>query len=183
MSLPLRHIRCQFQYESLNTTEALSLEEIEALFQESEKLMSSYPAGSLKAKSAQLKCVVLHVLLILGMRVSELCHLKIKDFFLKDGIPVLFLKLKGGMEHTVAMPDSLRCLIDDYMQNQRQGAPHEEPLFVACRSQNHAKPLSRTAVWKFIKELKTRAEIKKYITSFVSSHCSNLVALTRSSYP
>ena len=97
-------------------TEALSEEEIGGIL---ESLEASYKKATnpLKVKDdyrAWLRFVVFSTLSYVGMRATELCSLKIKDFDLSGKYTRLHLKIKGGQLHAPLISDELSSLIKTY---------------------------------------------------------------------
>ncbi len=132
--------------------EVLTLEEIESLLKQPDT--AHFTGARDKA--------LIEVLYASGLRVSELCGLKINDV---DDTYVRVLG-KGGRERLVPLGKKAIEAIDSYLvtfRDQFEG----DYLFVTQRG----KPLDRTAVWKLIKGYGKSAGITKNISPHTLRHC------------
>jgi len=126
--------------------EVLSVEEVEKL------LDSTNNARDL---------AILELLYASGIRVSELCHLKVVD------VDDNFIKVfgKGGKERVVPLGKKALNAIDRYIVEERGDA--ESPyLFIGKKG----KPITRTTVWKMVKERAKKAAIQKEISPHTLRH-------------
>lgn len=133
--------------------EVLSVEEIEAL------LAQPKPDSFLGARDK----AILELLYATGIRVSELCQLKIQD--LSD----TFVKVKGKGKKERIVPVGKKAIeaIDLYLLQYRKDAPEEDaPLFVSSRN----KPLHRIVVWERVKTYAKAAGIAKSISPHTLRH-------------
>ncbi|MCU0430553.1 MAG: site-specific tyrosine recombinase XerD [Cytophagaceae bacterium] len=138
--------------------DVLSLHEIEELFQ---SIDHSTPEG-MRNRS------MLETLYSSGLRVSELCQLRVSNVYMEEG----FLKVvgKGNKERFVPIgSDALRYL-KIYLQEIRNHMPvaagHENMVYLNRRG----KSLSRVMVFMIIKEAATKAGIRKVVSPHTFRH-------------
>ena len=96
-----------------------------------------------------------------GIRVSELCNLKISDLNLDNG----FVKVRGkGNRERITMLNKLAVkLIRDYLE-ERKG--NDEYLFL----NNRGKKISRQSVWKIVKKYSKFSGIEKNVKPHTFRH-------------
>lgn len=131
--------------------EVLSPEEIEAL------LMKPDPTTKRGARDR----AILEVLYASGLRVSELCHLKLYDV---DDV-YLRVRGKGGKERLVPIGRKAIAAVDRYLSF-REDADRDQYLFVG-RSQ---QPIDRITVWSMVKQYAKQAGIQKNISPHTLRH-------------
>ena len=133
--------------------EVLSIEEVDSLL--SQPQSDDFIGSRDKA--------ILELLYASGMRVSELCQLKISD--LSD----TFVKVKGKGKKERMIPVGKRAIeaVDHYLVHFR-GVVKEDPapLFVSQRG----KPISRTIIWERIKAYTRSAAIDKEVSPHTLRH-------------
>ena len=133
--------------------QVLTCEEIEELLKQ--------PKGD-DAISARDRAI-LELLYATGMRVSELCNLKICD--LHD----TFVKVQGKGKKERVIPVGKKAIeaVDWYLTQFRCEAKEEnEPLFTTLKG----KPISRITVWKQVKHYAQAAHIEKVISPHTLRH-------------
>ncbi len=132
--------------------ESLSLEEMEELL--------SQPKAE-DASGARDKAI-LELLYATGMRVSELCALKISD------VSDQFVKVKGKGRKERLIPVGKAALdaIDHYLLHYRGKSESCEPLFIS----RQGKPISRVWVWSRIKAYAKAAGIRKRVSPHTLRH-------------
>ena len=133
--------------------EALSPEEIDVLF--------SQPNVTTKKGARNL--AILETLYASGLRVSELCLLKVLD--VDDHYVRVFGK--GGKERVVPIGKKAVEAIDRYLAF-RDGPEDagEQYLFLG----SHGKPMDRVQVWKLVKHYAKKAGIQKRISPHTFRH-------------
>ncbi|MBO7290653.1 MAG: site-specific tyrosine recombinase XerD [Bacteroidaceae bacterium] len=125
-------------------------------------------AIDLSKKEGQRNRAMIEVLYSCGLRVSELCGLKISDLYLKEQ----FIRVTGKGDKQRLVPISPRAIaeIEAYFSD-RNMIPikpgYEDCLFVSERLK---KPLSRIMVFHFIKRLVLDAGIKKNVSPHTFRH-------------
>lgn len=115
---------------------------------------------------------ILEVLYGCGLRVSELCSLKISQVYLDD----LFVKVKGkgSKERLVPMAESTAEAISAYLAERRESdSKNEDTLFL----NRFGATLSRVAVFNLVKDSALRAGVSKNISphSFRHSFATHLI--------
>ena len=137
--------------------EVLSVEEID-------KIIDSI---DLSLKEGQRNRAIIETLYSCGLRVSELCNLRLSDLYLKEG----FIKVegKGSKQRLVPISPSAIQEIEYYMvdRNQIDIKPgYEDYLFISAFKKN----ISRIMVFHLVKELAEKAGIKKIISPHTFRH-------------
>lgn len=138
--------------------EVLSVEEIDKII---DSIDLSYAEG-------QRNRAIIETLYSCGLRVSELCNLKLSDLYMKEG----FVKVegKGSKQRLVPISRSAIDEIELYMadRNQVDVKPgFEDYVFV---SERRKKNLSRIMVFHIVKELAEKAGITKTISPHTFRH-------------
>ncbi len=107
---------------------------------------------------------ILELLYASGMRVSELCQLKIND------IDETFIRVmgKGNKERLVPLGQKALAAIDHYLLHFRDRGKmfHLETLFLSKRG----RPLSRMDIWNLIKYYAKSAGIQKNVSPHTMRH-------------
>ena len=137
--------------------EVLTVEEIDSLI---ESIDLSTPEG-------QRNRTMLEVLYSCGLRVTELCTLKLSDLYLPEG----FIRVEGKGSKQRLVPISPRAIkelqyyfIDRNAVNIKPG--YEDFVFVTKRGKN----ISRIMVFHIIKELAEKIQLKKNISPHTFRH-------------
>lgn len=111
---------------------------------------------------------VIETLYSCGLRVSELCNMKLSDIYAEEG----FIKVEGKGSKQRLVPISERALeLINLYKTQRNGYPiqpaYMDYLFLSCRL---GRPLSRVSVFNLIKSLAESAGIEKEISPHTLRH-------------
>ncbi|GAB4293824.1 MAG: site-specific tyrosine recombinase XerD [Myxococcota bacterium] len=136
----------------------LELDEVERLLAAPEE---STPAGARDS-------AMLEVLYATGVRVSELCSLRLSRLDLSRGV-VMALG-KGDRERLVPLGETALAKLDNYLKNER--AKFEKPksrsdyIFLST----HGKKMSRQNFWHIVKKYAVTAGIKKEISPHTLRH-------------
>lgn len=135
----------------------LTVEEIDAL-------IGSIDRGRC---DGQRNCCILEVLYSCGLRVSELCDLKLSDLYLDEG----FIKVQGKGEKQRLVPISPRAIdeIHNYFlvrSEQKIRPGYEDFLFIT----RIGKKISRVMVFYVIKDAAARIGLKKTISPHTFRH-------------
>lgn len=141
----------------LHLPEVLSLEEIDQLI------------GSidLSTNEGQRNRTILETLYSCGLRVSELCNLKLSDLYLEEG----FIRVEGKGSKQRLVPISRRAIreLQLYFIDRNQATiqkGYEDFVFISRRGKN----ISRIMVFHFIKELAESIGLKKNISPHTFRH-------------
>lgn len=118
-------------------------------------------------REGQRNCAILETLYSCGLRVSELCNLKISDLYLKDG----FIRVEGKGSKQRLVPISNKAIkeINLYFQYRDEGlikSGYEDFLFIS----KFGKNISRIMVFHIIKELSEKIGLKKSISPHTFRH-------------
>lgn len=124
---------------------------------------------------------VLATFFFTGCRVSELCHLKIQDYFQEDGYWVLDFKTKGGKRNRVSVPPELNARIIAYLKSTNHGQQTHKPLFLSIKPNKELDPnrhLTRHNFAKLWKKYSNQCGIfgttpHSARTTFISSAIAN----------
>lgn len=119
----------------------------------------------LKAAPNERDRAILEVLYGCGLRVSEVCSLKISEVYLKD----MFVKVmgKGSKERLVPMAPSTASAIMDYLSVRPESdAGCEDVLFL----NRFGRALSRVAVFKMVKSVALVAGVDKNLSPHTFRH-------------
>lgn len=148
----------QFPKKARKLPDVLTVEEVDAV----ESVIDlSEPEGPRNK-------AIIEVLFSCGLRVSELCGLRMSNLFLDEG----FIKVEGKGSKQRLVPISLRATQDLRLyfidRNKISIKPgYEDHVFLSFRRK---KPLSRIMVFHMIKEFVERAGIKKSVSPHTFRH-------------
>ena len=141
----------------LHLPEVLSIDEIDNLIE----------AIDLSKDEGQRNRTILETLYSCGLRVSELCNLKLSDLYLTEG----FIKVEGKGSKQRLVPISPRAIrelqlyfIDRNLTTIKPG--YEDFVFISKRGKN----ISRIMVFHFIKELAEAIGLQKKISPHTFRH-------------
>lgn len=108
---------------------------------------------------------ILELLYAAGLRVSEICTLRLEQLDMQRGLVRVFGK--GSKERMVPLHGLMCTLLDDYMRVWRkQFTPRDNSLFV----NRSGRALSRQYVWKMIKKYVILAGIQRSISPHTFRH-------------
>ena len=118
-------------------------------------------------REGQRNCAILETLYSCGLRVSELCGLKLSDLYLKEG----FIKVEGKGSKQRLVPISRRAVgeLENYLlfRDEAEILPgYEDFVFISRRGKN----ISRIMVFHIIKELAQQVGIKKQVSPHTFRH-------------
>ena len=151
---PAEHIAAPKPSRTL--PDVLSIEEIDAM-------ISSIDASTAKGLRDR---AILELLYSCGLRVSELCELKIGDLFFGEG----YIRVigKGDKQRLVPISGVARDRIQLYMELRQGKKLSGEYLFLNNRAK--PKPLTRVMVFTIIKQAALRADIQKPVSPHTFRH-------------
>ena len=138
--------------------DVLTLEEIDDIIN----------AIDLATPEGQRNRAIIEVLYSCGLRVSELCSLRMSDLYLKEQ----FIRVTGKGDKQRLVPISSRAIaeLEVYFEDRNRIAikrGYEDYVFISERLK---KPLSRITVFYHIKELVERLSIKKSVSPHTFRH-------------
>jgi len=108
---------------------------------------------------------MLEILYGAGLRVSELCRLRILDLDAQRGVLRVFGK--GAKERLVPLHGMAVSLLCDYTRDWRPAFSPREDAFFLNRS---GKALSRVALWKIVRKYALRAGIRRAVSPHTFRH-------------
>ncbi len=155
MNDPTVHIETPKQDRRL--PKVLSSEEVEAL------LSAPHSSTPIDFRNK----AMLELLYATGMRVSELCSLKLQDIHLTMG----FVRCigKGNKERIIPIGQLANVALDKYLQHARDKLlkkKQHDHLFV----NHHGESISRQGFWKILKKISKTAKIEKELTPHTLRH-------------
>ncbi|MBR3114726.1 MAG: tyrosine recombinase XerD [Bacteroidaceae bacterium] len=143
----------------IHLPEVLSVEEIDALI----------AAIRLDTKEGHRNRAMIEVLYSCGLRVSELCNLKISDLYLEEGF--IKVKGKGSKERLVPIsPKAIKELHLYFLDRNQWQIPPEYQDFVFITVRRGTRNIGRIMVFHLIKELAAKAGIQKNISPHTLRH-------------
>lgn len=134
---PFDRIR-RFPKANIGKTSSISLMELRAALDKINR----------KKIIGKMRLALLMVLFNTGMRVSEVCNLKLRSFQTDEIGVYLYFKIKGGSWHKTYLPDETIRVLYDYLSERKKivnDLKIDEFLFVS-HSNNSANKLNRSSV-------------------------------------
>lgn len=124
---------------------------------------------------------IMHVFFFAGCRISELCNLRVGDYFEEKGYFILDFKLKGGKRNRVPINLEAKIAIEEYLTVAGHAEDQSLPLFRAIGTNKFTKPaacMGRMAVYRLWKRYSELAGISGSTphsarTTFVSEAIEN----------
>lgn len=143
----------------MHLPEVLSVEEIDMLLS----------AIRLDTREGQRNRAIIEVLYSCGLRVSELCNLRLTDLYLDEG----FIKVmgKGSKERLVPIsPRAIKELRLYFIDRNQWGIPPEYQDYVFITVRRQTKNIGRIMIFHLIKQLAAIAGITKNISPHTLRH-------------
>ena len=125
-------------------------------------------AIDLATNEGQRNRAIIEVLYSCGLRVSELCSLRLSDLYISER--VLRVTGKGGKQRLVPISERAIAEIEAYFEDRNRieiKRGYEDYMFISERLK---KPLSRITVFHMIKELVKAVGIKKNVSPHTFRH-------------
>lgn len=145
--------------------EVLTQDEVKIMLQTLSGDLLNYEKHSLKYRIAYRDELMLELLYALGLRVSELVGLLVSDIDLEEGW--CQIRGKGNKIRILPILPEIGKKIYSYQKNILYlFSPQKPKLFL----NKNGQPLSRISIWKWIKQLAIRANIKKNISPHTFRH-------------
>ena len=142
-------------------TEILTEEEVDNLLKYCEKKSQDLFQSQKPRTLWLLRYTAIATLLTVGLRIEELCSLKIKDIMQVGDDFRLSLITKGGEKHTPYIHIQTGQLLLDYIKHERTLGTPEDYLFVTGAQQ---QKINRSTVYRFFKKCVEEADIRKQIS-------------------
>lgn len=122
------------------------------------------PHGQRQQQSAHLRFAVIHTLFSVGMRVDELCELRLSDLIFHAPHFKLRFVSKGGEEHQAVVSESCAQVINHYLHTCRGQIETSDFVFSRVQAGKQNVKLSQTAVFKMIRESALAAGLNKCLS-------------------
>lgn len=146
-------------------TNALSADELKKILAQAElEWRLETEKGSRTYASARLRYFVLYTLFSVGMRVDELCELRIGDIESTPEFTRLHMTTKGGQTHSPIIHERTALLLKEYIAEFRRDRGPSDLLFVRAQKTRNEVKLTQGAVYEMITKLAARAFIDKKIS-------------------
>ena len=118
---------------------------------EAKKLLDAPKLDTFKGKRDR---AILATVMFHGLRRSELCGLKVKDIFSREGVPFLRVLGKGSKERQMPLHPAAMQKIYGYLETCEHKNNEEAPLFLPLKmykdTEGNLKPLTTDGVYKLI---------------------------------
>lgn len=154
--------------EQSNSAQALTEEETVQLLQFLfDSAFEKNPQGrhaQRQNQAAHLRFAIIHTLFSVGMRVDELCELRISDLLFHPPAYQLRFVSKGGEEHTTTVSEQCAEVILNYLKKCRAALKPEDYVFTRVQTSQKKNKLSQTAIFKMIRETAAAAGINKTLS-------------------
>lgn len=148
-------------------THAFTSDETKALLDAlKRRCASTADAGGTPYATARLRLCVIATLLSVGMRVDELCSLRIADFDDDVAAPRLRFRAKGGVSHAPYLNSATATLLRGYIREFRAHAAPSDWLFIRVQKvrARAASRLHRSSVSDMIKAAAKEVGIEKRVS-------------------
>lgn len=132
-------------------------------FEEVDRLLGAPDLGTDRGKR---DAAMIHLMYASGLRVSELCSLRIRDVDTKGGVVTALGK--GGKRRLVPIGEVALAHLGKYLESvrPRTAAPHETSLFVSP----HGGSFTRQGFWKLLKRYAVGVGIARQVSPHVLRH-------------
>lgn len=150
-----------------STTNAFTVEEVKKILsylQNECQMLYQENKQSRHYKSALLTYTVMVTLFSVGMRVNELCELKIKDIEFVGEVTRLHMTVKGKKEHSPIIHEKTAKSIKEYIKKMRTHAKDQDYLFVRAQKVTQENKLSQAAIYKMVTETTKKVGIEKKVS-------------------
>jgi integrase/recombinase XerD len=117
-----------------------------------------------KRLTAHLRFAVIHTLLSVGMRVDELCELRVADLLFHPPQFKLRFVSKGGEEHITVVSQSCADVITHYLQTCRKNLRPDDFVFSRVQESERKSKLSQTAIFQMFRSAALSAGINKTLS-------------------
>lgn len=146
-------------------TNALTYDEVQAILALLEQKRNSVAQlQPLQVRSAYLWHTVFATLFTVGMRVDELCELRIADLEETATFARLHMTAKGGEVHSPIIHPKTLSILKQYISHCRPHASPNALLFVRAQSTSAEAKLTQSAVYQMLQKTAQEAGIEKHIS-------------------
>ena len=155
------------KYKEESKTNAFTQDEVKQILTYAEKECEFHFQKNNQSrfyKSALLNYTILVTLFSVGMRVNELCELKMKDIEFSTNITRLHLIAKGNQEHFPIIHPKTSIVIQKYIQQLRINAKEDDYLFIRVQNVKNNSKLSQRGIYKIVTEISKKVGILKKVS-------------------
>lgn len=145
-------------------TNALTADETKLLLRTALDQATNADPQTRQYKSNKLRYAVLYTLFSVGMRVDELCELRIADLEVTPQFARLHMTAKGGETHSPIIHEKSLGVLQNYIEEFRKNISTQDYLFVRVQNVKTQSKLTQAAVYLMISELGKLAGINKRIS-------------------
>ncbi|BBH52357.1 tyrosine-type recombinase/integrase [Fluviispira sanaruensis] len=145
-------------------TEEESKKIIVQLRDELQKILPDKISKIRQYKAAYLKYAVISTLFAIGMRVNELCEIKMGDLEFNNEFSRVHLKTKGNKDHFVFLHEKISEIIQNYIKDIRAYAKENDFLFIRTQGVKKETKLSQTAIYYMINSIAQKIGIEKKVS-------------------
>ncbi|MCT4642887.1 MAG: tyrosine-type recombinase/integrase [Bacteriovoracaceae bacterium] len=118
-------------------------------------------------KKGAMHKLVLTMLFSLGLRRSELCHIKIKDVFKQRSHVVLEIRGKGDKTRLLPLPNAVIHAITEYSSSMANFGVNFEPddyLIQSSLKNKNIKPIDGSTIYRIVEKYAKLCEINKRVS-------------------
>jgi integrase/recombinase XerD len=146
-------------------TNALTSDEVKLILTSAAlKAQELSPEMGRSYRSRGLRYVVISTLLSVGMRVEELCELRIADLEVCSDFTKLHMTAKGGETHSPIIHARTAQMLQKYIAEFRHDAKPGDYLFLRAQKVDKETKLTQPAIYEMLKEMALEAGITKKIS-------------------
>ena len=111
---------------------------------------------------------ILEIMYSAGLRVSELCSLKLENIFLQQ--EYIIILGKGNKERYIPLTKELKYWLTEYIYKARNKLLNGVITSYVFISIKHRKPLSRMGIWKILRQYLIKSGINKHVSPHTLRH-------------
>jgi integrase/recombinase XerD len=146
-------------------TNALTIDELKLLLDTAAEQVEATRGGKeLHYRSARLQYTLIYTLLSVGMRVDELCELRIGDFEETSDFARLHMTAKGGETHSPIVHTNTARILRAFINEFRSQAGTGDFLFVRAHKVRAPGKMTQTSIYRMITQLAHKAGIAKHLS-------------------
>ncbi|WP_186645737.1 tyrosine-type recombinase/integrase [Fluviispira vulneris] len=145
-------------------TEEESKKIIAHLKEDLQKIMPDKIKNLRKYKTAYLKYTLISTMFAIGMRVNELCEIKIGDLEFNNEFSRVHLRTKGNKQHFVFLHEKISLIIQNYIKDIRTFAKENDYLFIRAQEVKKDTKLSQSAIYYMINSIAQKIGIEKKVS-------------------
>ena len=145
-------------------TNALSENEVKEVLALAKNKMEEKAQTDRSYRSNAMNYAIISTLLSVGMRVDELCELRIGDIEIQPEYTRLHMRVKGGECHSPIIHPHTVQVLQEYIEKFRMKASRDDFLFTRAQNTSKRNKLGRSSVARLLQKLIKEAKIEKRIS-------------------